>query len=293
MDTERQKFKDSFHLPFDNFLEPTDYTDAFGFSTMKKYGNGYASAVGISISKEELTSPRTLKSLNVHVSYGKETPNGLVVSSSSEKIKKLFDPIDLQSNDDYFYDIKDSKFYYKLDRTEAKQILIHIYNQHQKSTRPLRGLFLRAKLVFWRVILFHLIKQFFKITAFLFRIITDSEVSPSIWTWTLSTDRYQQHKTFNQPPVKEGKIIEFLGYKASARSIIFYSYVHFFLFLIFFGLNYKPQILVAIFSNSFITVIYVITTISIFEILVPKLLKFLLNTSTTWFRYTAFKKIKI
>jgi hypothetical protein len=108
------EFRKNFEPLPNGFSGLAEFADgAFGFSFLKERGEGYASLFKIYIRKEELSKNDQIKAIEASVSYGKKNNDGIILSSSSEKIKKLFDPIDLVSLDDFKYDSKNIKFFYK------------------------------------------------------------------------------------------------------------------------------------------------------------------------------------
>lgn len=286
-----QKFKGQFELPTDSFLNPVDFIDAFGFSTLKKHKNNYVSVFSVILSKEHLASDNPLKPIQINVSYGKETDRGILTASSSEKIKGMFDPIDLVSSDDFFYNIETGDFFHKDSKVKAKYILEYIDKLHIKSTKPFRGLWLRVKLIFWRVVVLWLIKILSGLFVRILNLITGAKVSKNIWNRVVSQDRIE--KEINSPEIIEGKTIDFFGYKASARAIIFYCYLHLSLYIFFSIYNFRPNVLMVLFKNNFLTIIYIISSLSLVEIVLPNILKFFIKKTSILFLKVVDKKIKV
>lgn len=289
-----QKFKNKFNLPFSDFLAPVDFIDGnFGFSTLKKYSNGYVSLFKVFISKEELEKSNLLKPIYISASYGKETIDGITLSSSNEKIKGIFDPIDLRSNDDFFYNINTGEFFYKNKRIEAKNILKKINELHRKPTKPIRGFWLRIKLLFWRIILIFLIEKFSNTLVSFLYLSSGTKISKNIWTRRTSRDQVEEKMNAAQRKVTEGRTIDFYGYKANPWAVIFYCNLHIVLYIIFSLYSFHPTFLTAIFKNTFLTITYVIASLSFIEFILPQGLRFLIRLLDSIFQNIADKKIKL
>ena len=67
--------------------------------------------------------------------------------------RKPFEPLDLESRDEFFFDINTEKIYKYAKEIDADEMLLEIYNKHIKTTYLLHGCVLRLKLRFWRVLL--------------------------------------------------------------------------------------------------------------------------------------------
>jgi hypothetical protein len=101
----REEFTNKFQLPFDDLSQATELIDTqIGFSTIKKYLNGYASLTKVSINSDYINDENAEKPLNISVSYGKEVDGGVSLSSDDEG--KLSDPINLVSKDEYFFNFE-------------------------------------------------------------------------------------------------------------------------------------------------------------------------------------------
>jgi hypothetical protein len=83
----KEKFKAHFDLPQDGFLVPIDLNDVeIGFSVYKERSQkGFKSLLRVYVKPETMKTNSPLKALVVTASYGKETENGITVSSSEFK----------------------------------------------------------------------------------------------------------------------------------------------------------------------------------------------------------------
>lgn len=289
-----QEFKNKFNLPSGDFLAPIDFIDGnFGFSTLKKYPNNYVSLFKIFISKEELEKNNLLKPIYISASYGKETSDGITLSSSSEKIKGIFDPIDLRSNDDFFYNINTKEFFYKNKRVEAEDILKKIDELHRKPTKPIKGFWLKIKLLFWRIILIFLIEKFSNIVVSFLYLSSGAKISKNIWIRRTSRNQVEEEMDATQRKVAEGRTIDFFGYKANPWAVIFYCDLHIIFYLIFSFFSFYPIFLATIFKNTFLTIVYVISSLSFIEIIFPKILEFLVKKADLIYENILSREIKI
>ncbi|MBU1202864.1 hypothetical protein KKH39_02375 [Patescibacteria group bacterium] len=272
---DKVSFKNKFELPFSSFHEPIDYVDGtFGFSTMKEHSGDYASLFKITIPKKELDSINPLKQIYVSVSYGKKTEEGIILASSGERIKGLFDRIDLRS-DDFFCNFETGEFFEKNKKIykliDAHDILVKLESLHEKPLKKLRGFPLRIKLFWFRIVL----AGFFK---FLFYTLS----------WIESLRSGQKFEIFQNPidpktragvfdpsigKSKKEEPIDIFGYKVKPQVAFIYSFIHLLVYSIFFVNNYKSEWMINIFSNIFLTVMYVIISLGLMNIMLPQLLK--------------------
>jgi len=289
-----QEFKKQFGLPCYGFLEPIDFTDGiFGFGAFKKYSDGYASLFKISIGKEWLEKEDPLKPLFITMSYGKETEDGLLLSSSTTKIKKnITGPIDLTSNDEFFYNIETHEFFHKKKKINASDVLKYVDEWHIKPTKLIKGFWLRIKLIFWRVIATSAIKYTSNFLVYCLYFISGTKISNNIWQRTIFKDSAKQEDI---PSSKEtaGKTIDMFGYKASVWSVIFYCLLHLLIYITFFFYNFRPKLVIEIITNNFLTIAYVIFSLWFIENLLPRILKFLILKTSSLFHNLSFKTIKI
>jgi hypothetical protein len=89
------------------------------------------------------------------------------------------------------------------------------------------------------------------------------------------------------------KTKEIFGYEAPSWEIVFYCCLHLVVFLIFFLEGYKPPLVTIIFKNSFLTVIYVITTLFLLDVVLPTHLKQFIKWADKLFYLSSTRRIKI
>ena len=188
--------------------------------------------------------------------------------------------MDVEFPKQYFYDIRTNELYEKNKKITADKLINDVYNKHIKSTRPIKGLFIRMKIRFWRILMksmFDIISKFFHHLLF---IISGNRYSyePVLETETLNDLRFKKtEKPKMKEKLKEGKKFNFYGYEASQWSIVFYSLLHFLLYVYFMYSGYKPIFITTIFKNNFLVIIYAILSLWIIETVMQTFLMFLIK----------------
>lgn len=211
-----------------------------------------------------------LKKIDASVSYGKKTGDGIVLSSSTEKIKTIRDPIDLLSTDKFFYDVSKNQFFYEKKKIEATEILKILDKLHQKTTKWWEVVLI-FKLIWFHIVLSKLYKKLFSLVSFIQFIVSGTRRSIH---QDLTNPRYSlglSYHDINKKPRKPP--INFYGYEVEVWLVISYSFVHLIIFFIFFLLEYEPLLIRTMFSNSFITFMYAVFTVGIANELLPDILK--------------------
>jgi hypothetical protein len=295
------KFKEKFELPRDGFSQPIEFIDGnIGFSTTKQYSNGYASLFRIFIPKERTGTIQDLQPIWANVSYGKETSDGITVASSTEKIKGIFDPIDLHSEGEFFYNIAQKKFYAKNKEIPAFEILRTLDRQHIKPTLPIEGFWLRTKLVFWRIMVPYLLEYLSHFFVLVLWIVSGKKTSWNIWQRVILSDRSElkntprsQSRSTELPKIDQSHEINLFGYEGNPWPIIFYCTAHLVMYIIFCYENIRPRLILEIFTNNFLTVIYVIPTLAATVNLLPKIIEFCILKTASLFQAVSYKKIKV
>lgn len=287
----KEKFKSHFNnLPSDGFLKPIDLIDTeIGFSVYKQRSKGFKSLFRVYIKNEDLKNSEILKPLIITASYGKETKNGIVVSSS-EFQKGINWPIDLISTDEFFYNIETDKLFYKNQKITGLEILKKVDELHMKPTKLIKGFPLRVKLAFWHKCKWAVVIP--NIFIWLLYVVSGDKITKNLWERKIKQDRIKPeiHKETGQ---KESQKLDVFGYKASKWAVTFYCLLH----LVFFGVAKKwgiqSNLISSIFSNNFLTVIYVIPSLGFVDYLLPKILRYLIDKTTDFVIWTSFKKIKV
>ncbi len=293
-----REFIERFNFPVLGYNHPVEFIDEnFGFSVLKEYGDGYASLLSIFISKKDLEKNNDLFPLTITANYGKKTESGLMYASSSEKVKKIFDPIDLVSTNDFYYNKLTKTFLYKkfiigICDIKPKNILSKINKLHEKPTRPFLGLWLRIKIVFWRLLVTNILKFISKVLIFILYICSGTLFKSDIWSRIIFPDKVEK-ESVTSTIFTDKRSIDFFGYQASAWSITVYCLIHFLVYVLFFLMKLRPDFVKIIIENSFITIIYVVVTLTVFDVLLPKLLKYMIRKTDNLFHITSYKRIKI
>lgn len=252
---------------------------SLGFSLLKKLPNekrdGYFSQLGVHVSEvnSKATSPNR-KSLVLRATYGKlsEDNDDIYIRQNPT----LFEPLDIENSTDYYYDINTNEVYENSKRIEGSKILSIFYQSHVKSTKPFKGLWIRIKILFWKYFLYYF---FERISAF-FR-----------WVlYTLSGIHYSYEPFFETEKIngritkskindiqvnevkEEGRKIQFFNFEVKYWPIIVYCLLHAIVYSIMIIIPFKPIYITTIFKNNFLTVVYVILSLSIFETGLPKIL---------------------
>lgn len=281
-------------------LKLTPLIDAFGFSVRKKNENDDTeniSVITVYIRQEDIENSEPLKSIHMRAYYGKPAPEGGIYIRDQHKISE---PVDITS-DEYIYNISNSKLFIKNKEISGCAIINKFYNAHIRPTRLLKGIWIRAKLFFWRIALY----RFFKLLADTFH----------YSLLLISGDRYTYQSVFSQEKLngriissswkelidkdvmeekdKKNKEIEFFGHKLDYWPIIVYSIINLFLYFYFNYISFKPRVLVKIIDNSFLTLLYVVVSIWLLVFIMPSMLRKLIRWNSKISFELQHKKIKV
>lgn len=289
-------FKNKFlSLPC-GFSTPIEFIDdTFGFSILKEHPNGYASLFKIYIRQEELKKDGPLKIIDGSVSYGKKTNDGITLSSSSEKIKKFFDPLDLLSSNEFSYNFEKDQFFYQDKEITAKAIVELLDKWHLKITRTFRGAWLRLKIIWFHYLLAKFWRVVFKIISVFQYIVTGEKIKIFHSIKDPSRSLRLDEKPLN---IEESKLINLFGYMVKPWIAGFYAGVHLLIYFILYQYNCRPFWLIAIFRNNFLTLMYGIVSLGIANTFLPMLFKFIkfkgaLKFIQSLYMNSAFRKVKI
>ena len=282
-------FKVQFNLPRDGFEQPIDLTDTkIGFSVYKKgVKEGFKSLFRVYIKDKDLEKTENRKQIVVNAVYGREDGHGITISSTDMK-RGLSWPIELISYDEYFYDINTKNFFYRNKQISAFSILKRANDLHYKPTKPIVGLFLRIKLYFWREFVTYIPLIF----IWLLYLVSGDRIEKNIWTRVVEerTTKTQITKDFKE---KDSKKLNIFGYQASQWAVMLYCIAHLAAYLIAKVCKIEWSIVIGIFANSFLIVMYVIPTLGFIDFLVPRIFKYLIKQTTDFAMGASSKKIKI
>ena len=153
---------------------------------------------------------------------------------------------------------------------------------------------LRFRLLFWRLILPKIIEVIDNILNVLLLLISGEKIQGDIMGRLM---RKHLDKGLEVPNLIFGETekMDFFGYKAKRWSVVFYCFVHLFVYIVFFYLlGHRNNLLSAIFRNNFLALCYVVITFSFTESFIPKVLKLTIKKITPKiFEDISFKKLKI
>lgn len=286
----REKFKANFELPSDGFSSPIDIQDIeVGFSVLKiREQEGFKSLFRVFIPNEDLTRNTSLKRVTVTASYGKESEGGIVIASSEFK-RGLNWPIELISEGEFYYNPESDSLIYKDEPIKGLDLLKKVDGWHTKPTRFITGFILRTKLGFWR----EWISVFPIIFIWMLYLVSGDKVTRNLWE-RVAERRRSTDQSSQKPEKKESTKLNLFGYMASQWALTVYSLLHLMIFLLVRRWDiHIPEIISEIFSNNFLTVLYVIITLGFIDDLLPKVLKYLIHESTNLVIWASSKKIKI
>jgi len=265
-DYKKNKLKKYFDFQKNNFFDPVDLKDAHdGFTTMKKIGpKGHFSYFRIFITEKNFGIENNKKPLTIHATNGRlDEDKKLVVASSNWK-RPFFGPIDLTSENEFFFDNETEEFFKKNREIDPQQILEYIEKLHIKPTKPIIGIWLRIKLIFWQILARDTLKLFNCLLIFLLKISTGKEYTYNITSVSQFENSLKEEREKDEND-KEGKKLNIFGYKIPAIRFLPYSAFHLFFYFLFWHFDYKPKIVTAIFGNNFLTIMYTLFTLIIFE----------------------------
>lgn len=291
---ENKTFIEKFNPEKFGFIDLMPYTNVnIGFQVRKKLHEGdkdNITILGIYIPSGTIDkTENTKKPLNISLYYGKKAEGGGVIIRQDPKLN---DPIDVFFPDEYYYDISSGEFFKKDKKITADKIFEEVYNEHIKSTRLLKGLLVRSKIRFYRIFLNLIFKYASKFLSFLVKLIS-GDVYEYGFPDHINKILNPKAEKPKQPEDKSENRVSFLGYKATTECILFYSIIHFIIFSIFYYFDFKPGFLIKIFSNAFLTLIYVMMSLIIIDKVLPQMLKRLIDIFSELSYHFLFKSIKL
>jgi len=261
-----------------------------GFSIKKKFK---ADEKMISLIKVALLDKEGLnRRVYIAASYGElnERQDGLIIRTFEKT--NLKDPIDIEARGDYVYNTAENTFYKDGQKKSGAEIVNEFYKTHIKSTKLVSGLGVRLRMWFWRTLVTKTLSNISKFFYYLLLAISGTRYSYDPFFEEEKTDEFgarDKVKTIQT----EGKKIELIGYEASRWSILFYAFLHLFLYVLFMSINFKPHLLVKLLENNFLVAIYVVFSLWLIEAVIPELLKMLIKIFSKKSFACSFRKIKV
>jgi hypothetical protein len=285
-----------FQLPRDGFKEAVKFTDAFGFSTDKdreQNGHEFVSIYKFYIRNEEIQTEAHLKSVVIVVSYGEKISDGTVRLHPTSIERKLNWPLDFISTDEFYFDITAAKFIRDGKEIDAKTILKMTEELHLRPTRTGSGFLTRLKIFLVRKVVTNLFKFLYNVLIYLLY------GTAGIWThrsiWTINLDRNRpKDKPLVHPDSFPAQKISIFGYSASAWSVVSYCLIHLSLFTLwFFCGKTNIEYVKILFKNSFLTILYVIPSLVVYEKLVPAAVETAITFAGKMFHEFSFRRIDL
>jgi hypothetical protein len=283
----------------------TPYTDGnIGFSVRKDlnpHDDQHTSLLSLYL-RNQPGQPEERKPLIVDANY--VTRNGEELSYKEEEKTKISSPGDLTSGDDHYYDITHNIVLSKTKELSPTALINEVYEQHIKPTKLFQGFWLRIKLFFFRIVLVKMFEFLSSLFQWLLFIITGDRYSyapilgKEVFNNTIVSHRFKElightDKRDKIPNEKKTVKFEFLGYEGSYWTIIVYCALNLVLYLFFEYTNWKPYIIVTLVKNSFLTLVYVIVSLSFLELVVPKILKRFIKYASMLSFWSTSKSIRI
>jgi len=277
---------DFFELPFDDFSAGKEWKDDIGFSTIKKHRDGYISLYKVGIYKED----KGLKRLLVSVSYGQETEGGVRLGTGRNG---LSDPIDLDFDNEFFFDELNQKFFHFKKEISPKAILLYVDKIHEKPTRMVGGLFLRTRLWFWREGLPSIIKIFDVAMIWFLWLISGEKIKGDILARYFGQKFEKKKEGIDVIEFGKSETMDFFGYHAKRWSVVFYCSLHLVIYYIFYLIDKSCSLASRISSDNFLILCYVVISFAITESMIPNFLKFIIKQTPTVFTKIAFRRINV
>lgn len=303
---ENKRLRAKFDFEKYGFYSVTPYIDTrLGFGCKKKLNpqdTKNVSEIGFYISNKILDDKSsTRKAFYIKATYGEEVLEGIRMRTG----QNFHEPLDLEFRDEFFYDTVTEKIYKGNKEITGNEALLEVYGKHIKTTRPIRGLFLRAKLRFWRIWLPWIPKIVSYFGHYLLLLISGDKYTYEFLfqeenlNGQIISSRMEGRVGRNKDSAKvkeedkQAKQIDFFGNKVPQWPIVFYSSLHLLLWFTIKYLGIDTSKLENFFNNNFLIVLYVIVSFWIIETVLPFLLKKLIKYSSTLSFLSSHKTIKV
>jgi|GEM_PF-5436079 len=246
-------------------------TEAIGFSLKKYYSQN--NKITMMSCYFYLKDNGDNRDLIIKAYYGDESED-----KDGVRIRDYFkinEPIDL-SVDDYCYDIVKNEFFKKnkMEQIALADIISIVYQKHTITTKKIQGFFVRAKLFFWRVAMVELFKFFTSILSSLLFLITGDRYSfDPFWETRKLNGKIISSRLMKDPvEIKKSEELKFFDYTCRYWTIIFYSFFHLLISIIFFYSN-TPPIFIYISKSTFLGLCYIMFSLWIVDRVLPWLFK--------------------
>jgi len=303
---QNKRLRSKFNFEKYGFYSVTHYIDAqIGFGCKKKLNpqdTKNVSGIGFYIpNKTYNDTGSTRKAFYITATYGEELAEGIRMRSK----QNFYEPLDLEFRDEFFYDTSTEKLYKGNTEITGDKVLLEVYGKHIKTTRPIRGLYLRTKLRFWRILLPWPLKFLSNVFHYLLLIISGDKYTYEFLfqeenlNGQIISSRMEGRVGRNKESAKikeeekESKKIDFFGNKVPQWPIVFYSMLHLCFWFLIKHFGTETRQIEDFFNNNFLLVLYVIVSFWFIETALPFLLKKLVKYLSAWSFQVANKTIKV
>jgi len=136
-----KKLQSYFDFEKDTFYGPVELQGVEnGFNVQKKIGApGFVSYFRIYINPD-IDVRATKKAISIQVTNGKQNNDNSLTISSSDWKRPFFGPIDIISEDEFYFDTEKEIFYKKDKEISPQQLLKEIEKSHIKTTKFISGM---------------------------------------------------------------------------------------------------------------------------------------------------------
>lgn len=264
--------------------------DEVGFSLKKTYpGKDEITLLKVAL----IDNTETKSNVYIDATYGKlnEDSSGLIVRNSDNI--KLRDPIDIVETGSFSYEVESDTLSEADQVVSGVEALNEVYEKHIKPTKKYGGILLRLRLWYWRIALKDLVSFVSNLLTSLLIIIAGIRYQYEPFFDEEKIDRLAQKLDPKLVKESETSPINFFGYEVNKWTIIFYCLLHLALFFIFYFFNIHAAYLSQVFTNNFLTAIYVVASLWLVEFVIPLLLMKAIKKLSTIVINLEFKKIEI
>lgn len=244
-----------------------------------------------------LNDEHTKKNLYIRVDFAFLYENNTYRFDYESVGNKNARPVNLLSTEEYYFDVKNLKFYHKDKEILPRKIIDTLFEQHIKPTKYFKGLYLRSKLFFWRKIYPFMIKAisnlFVALSYIMFGIKHSWDIDKRYFS-EVYTDKSKFISTKPKNAPDAPKEISFFGYPVSKWSLASYGSLILLLYItiVFYG-HCQLLVIASIIHNNFLGLLFIILTLIIYETGLPILLKFLVKKTSKYYSSAIFKQIKV
>jgi hypothetical protein len=261
-----------------------------GFSVKKNFGksDGYASLIKFAVMDEVIGDHNRLYA---GATYGEDRGDAVAYRSSNEI--NAFDPVDIESGDEYTFDITSGNLYKNSKVLTGKQLSNEFISKHTKTAKRFKGMWLRFKLRLWRNYALKGIRLVMKLLSDMLYLISGDRYSYDPFLEAFEEESGLSRKAPSPAEDEKKRRLTFLGYSASSWTIVIYCAIHFVLFSIFYLLDWHSSFFATILKNNFLTLTYVVVSLFLLEVAAPGGLRLLIRKSAILLESFQIRKIKV